>query len=41
MSNIFKDKDDEEGNSVTDKLIMEVLQLLKLITVIAEHVTEL
>ena len=25
MSNIFKDKNNEEGNSVTDKLIMEVL----------------
>ena len=24
MSNIFKNKDNEEGNSVTDKLIMEV-----------------
>ena len=25
MQNIFKDKDEEEGNSITDKLITEVL----------------
>ena len=41
MSDIFKDKNDKEGNSVTDKLIMEISQLLKLVTVIAKHAAEL
>ena len=41
MSNIFKNKDNEEGNSVTNKLIVEVLQLLKLAAIIAEHVMQL
>ena len=31
MSNIFKDKDDEEGNSVIDKLLDKVSQLLVLV----------
>jgi len=37
MSNIFKDKDDEEGNSVIDELITEVSQLLELIIIVAVH----
>ena len=37
MSDIFKDKDNEEGNNVTDELITEVSQLLELVTVIAEN----
>jgi len=41
MSNIFKDKNDEEGNSVMDELIMEVSQLLKLVTIIAECAAKL
>ena len=41
ISNIFKDKDDEEGNSVINKLIMKILWLLELVTVIAEHATKL
>jgi len=31
MSNIFKDKDDEEGNSIIDKFFNKVLQLLVLV----------
>ena len=41
MSNIFKNKNDEEGNDVTDKLITEVSQLLELVAVIAKHTMEL
>jgi len=41
ISNIFKDKDDEEGNSVMDELITEVSQLLRLVTIIAECAAEL
>jgi len=40
MSNIFKDKNDKKGNSVTDKLITEVLQLLGLVAIIAGHIVE-
>ena len=38
MQNIFKDEDGNKGNSITDKLIIEVLQLLKLVAVIAKRV---
>ena len=41
MSDIFEDKNDKEGNSVTDKLIIEVSQLLELVQVIATHTMEL
>ena len=41
MSDIFKDKDSKEGNSVMDKLVTEVSQLLELVTVIAEYAVEL
>ena len=41
MSNIFKDKDDEEGNSVIDELITEVSWLLELVAVIAERAAQL
>ena len=41
ISNIFKDKNNKEGNSVTDKLVTEVSQLLKLVTVVAKHTAEL
>ena len=34
MQNIFKNKNDEEGNGVTDKLVTKVLQLLELVAVI-------
>ena len=41
ISNIFKDKDDKEGNSVINKLITEVSQLLELVTIIARCAAEL
>ena len=41
ISDIFKDKDDEEGDSVTDKLITEISQLLELVIVIARRAAEL
>ena len=41
MSNIFKNKDDEEGNNIIDKLITEVSWLLELVAVIAEYAAEL
>ena len=41
MSNIFKDKDNEEGNGVTDVLITEVSQLLELVAIVTEHATQL
>jgi len=41
INNIFKDKDDEEGNSVTDKLITEISQLLELVAVIAGRAAKL
>ena len=41
MSNIFKDKNNKEGNSVMDELITKVSQLLELVIVIAEHAAEL
>jgi len=40
MSNIFKDKDNEEGNSVTNKLIKEVLQLLVLVGLAAQQIRD-
>ena len=36
MSNIFKDKDDEEGNGIIDKLIDKVSQLLLLVRLAAQ-----
>ena len=41
MQNIFKGKDNKKGNDVIDRLITEVLQLLKLVTVIVTHAVEL
>jgi len=41
ISNIFKDKDNKKGNSVIDKLITKVSQLLKLVQVIATCAVEL
>ena len=41
MSNIFKNKNNKEGNSVMDELIIEVSWLLELVAVIAEHAVEL
>jgi len=38
MSNIFKDKDNKEGNSVTDKLINKVSQLLVLVGLAAQQI---
>jgi len=38
ISNIFKDKDNEEGNNVMDKLINEVLQLLVLVRLAAQQI---
>jgi len=40
MQDIFKDKDNEKGNSVIDKLIMEVSWLLGLVTIVAGHIAE-
>jgi len=40
MSDIFKDKDNKEGNSVTDKLIDEVLQLLVLVGLAAWQIRD-
>ena len=40
MQDIFKDEDNEKGNSITDKLITEVSQLLKLVTIVAAQITE-
>ena len=40
IKNIFKDKNEKEGNSVTDKLIMEVLQLLKLVAIMTRRIAE-
>ena len=36
ISNIFKNKNNEEGNSVIDKLIKKVLQLLVLVGLAAQ-----
>jgi len=41
ISNIFKNKNNKEGNSITDKLIAEVSQILKLVTIIAAHIAEM
>ena len=41
MQNIFKDKNKKERDSVTDKLIMEVSQLLELVSIVAAHAAEL
>jgi len=41
MQDIFKGKDDKEGNGVTDRLITEVSQLLELVTVIAAYAAEM
>jgi len=40
MSNIFKDKDNKKGNSVTDKLMDEVLQLLVLVRLAAQQIRD-
>ena len=41
MSDIFKDKDDKEGNGVTDKLINEVSQLLVLVGLAAQQIGDI
>jgi len=41
MSDIFKDKDDKEGNSVTNKLIDEILQLLMLVGIAAQQIGDI
>ena len=41
MSNIFKDKDDEEGNGVTNKLINKVLWLLVLVGLAAQQIRDI
>ena len=41
IQDIFKDKDGEEGNSVTDELIMEISQLLKLVIIVTARTVEL
>jgi len=41
ISNIFKNENDKERNSVTDELITKVLQLLKLVTIIAARAAKL
>ena len=41
MSNIFKDKDNEEGNGVTNKLLDEVLQLLVLVGLAAQQIRDI
>jgi len=38
ISNIFKDKDNEEGNSVTDKFLDKVSQLLVLVGLAAQQI---
>jgi len=38
MSNIFKDKDNEEGNGIINKLINEVSQLLVLVGLAAQQI---
>ena len=38
MSNIFKDKDNKEGNNVTDKFIDEVSQLLVLVGLAVQQI---
>jgi len=38
MSDIFKDKDNKEGNSVTNEFINEVLQLLVLVGLAAQQI---
>ena len=40
MSNIFKNENNKKRNSVTDKLITEVLQLLKLVVIVTGHIAE-
>jgi len=40
MQNIFKNKNNKEGNDITDKLITKVLQLLGLVAIIAECIAE-
>jgi len=40
MSNIFKDKNDKEGNNITDKLITKISQLLRLVTIITGHIAK-
>ena len=41
MSDIFKNENDEEGNSIMDKLITEVSWLLELVIIITEYAVEL
>ena len=40
ISDIFKNKDDKEGNSVIDKLVIEVSWLLGLVTIVTGHIAE-
>ena len=40
MSNIFKDKNNKEGNDVTDKLINKILQLLVLVGLTAQQIKD-
>ena len=40
MSDIFKDKDDEEGNSVMDEFLDKVLQLLVLVGLAAQQIRD-
>jgi len=41
MQDIFKDKNEKERDSVTDKLITKISQLLKLVSIIAAHAVKL
>ena len=41
ISDIFKDKDNKEGNGVTDKLINEVLQLLVQVGLAARQIRDI
>ena len=41
MQDIFKDKDEEKKDSVMDKLIMEVSQLLELVNIITARAAEM
>ena len=41
MSNIVKDKDDEEGNNVIDKLINKISQLLVLVGLAAQQIGDI
>jgi len=41
MSNIFKNKNDKEENSVMDELIKEVSQLLKLVGLAVQQIGDI